>query len=122
MAKFYRYRLATMPHAQCHISIDWNEYNEIEKINLISYSTLVISIYRDKALDKYKMKCTGIYSSTTARHINRFTTEFLGKNQYYLCKSIINSEDYTLSTFEELHVNDTCYKYYYNGKKYFGRY
>lgn len=122
-----RFRLHSMPYAQCHIRIFQNEHDYLE-VQLISYETLVC-----KAILTYgelSLQCTGTYSTTTARHINRFTNEFFGRNLYYLCKkqagkglvmSTTNIED--IMRFENCVRN---YKYdtfgYGQVYKYFGRY
>ena len=78
-----RYRLEPMPKAQCHVTIQRRSINDFEA-RLISYSTVVlVAHYTNDALE---LLCSGTYSVTTARHINRFTTQFFGKNLYYPCK------------------------------------
>ena len=68
-------RLAEMPHAQAGI------IENSEGIHLISYSTLVCTIDRDGYLS-----CTGTYSATTRKHINRFLKEVAPTVDYYDAK------------------------------------
>lgn len=83
-----RYRLESMPKAQCHVTIQRRSINDFEA-RLISYSTVVlVAHYTNDALE---LLCSGTYSPTTARHINRFTTQFFGKNLYYPCKKVTDN-------------------------------
>ena len=80
-----KYRLHSMPAAQCHIEID--EDTRMMVVNLVSYATWVLSVRLDKETSDFGVWTSGTYSVTTARHINRFTTEFLGTNHYFSVKS-----------------------------------
>lgn len=80
-----RYRLHSMPHAQCHIRIERSK--DSVSVELISYNTSVCFIELDE--NDLILYCSGTYSSTTARHINRFTAEFLGKSYYFACKAAV---------------------------------
>lgn len=89
-----RFRMHTMPKAQCHVHIFMCD--DGIQVDLISYSTLVC---RARLIgSKLTLECTGVYTRTTSRHINRFTTEFFGKNLYYTCKGIADSGDAMVST------------------------
>ena len=82
------YRLNSMPSAQCHIKITRDDIKII--VELVSYSTSVLRLTYDPTDETVEsnltMQSTGTYSNTTARHINRFTREFLGKNMYHRIK------------------------------------
>lgn len=78
-----RFRLESMQHAQCHITIQRRDINEFE-VRLISYRTVVLVAHH--TADGVELLCSGTYSATTARHINRFTKEFFDSNLYYACK------------------------------------
>ena len=76
-----------MPYAQASVDIEETD-GEYMAVYLYSYKTLVAVI--DLVRRPATMYCTGTYSRTTARHINRFTTEFCGRNLYYECKEAVN--------------------------------
>lgn len=78
-----RFRLESMQHAQCHVTIQRRDLNDVEA-RLISYSTVVLVAHHTN--DGVELLCSGTYSATTARHINRFTREFFGSNLYDACK------------------------------------
>ena len=80
-----RYRLHSMPHAQCHIRIERSK-NSVS-VELISYNTSVCFIELDE--NDLILYCSGTYSNTTARHINRFTREFLKRSYYFECKDAL---------------------------------
>ena len=79
-----RFRLESMQHAQCHVTIQRRSLKDVEA-RLISYSTVVL-VAQGTPEGGVRLMCSGTYSVTTARHINRFTTEFFGSNLYYECK------------------------------------
>lgn len=78
-----RFRLESMPKAQCHVTIQRRSINDFEA-RLISYDTVVLVARHTN--DGVELLCSGTYSPTTGRHINRFTTEFFGRNLYHPCK------------------------------------
>lgn len=80
-----KYRLHSMPAAQCHIEISEDVSHLV--VNLISYDTWVLSVRLNKYTGEFSVWTSGTYSVTTSRHINRFTTEFLGTNHYFSVKS-----------------------------------
>lgn len=86
-----QFRLHSMPYAQCHVNIERDDVSI--KVELVSYSTSVCIIR--KSLFGVTLYCSGTYSVTTARHINRFTAEFLGRSHYHECKAIMR--DYSTS-------------------------
>lgn len=97
------YRLMSMPHAQCYVEIfkEWDGPTDTEiksaphrvTITLVSYSTRVCSIVIFPH-DKPRLVClaSGTYSNTTARYINRFTTEFFGVNLYSTIRDITRAK------------------------------
>jgi len=128
------YRLASMPSAQCHVVIKrYGESDNSEsaiEVELWSYAThvLTISYSHDGVL---KLEASGTYSVTTARHINRFTTEFLGSNYYHKVKTAINGFEYFYVVFvrkcEDLDPVKTSFfsaiqRYNVSGKRFYGRY
>ena len=81
------YKLKSMPYAHAAVGIE--EVNgELIAVHLYSYDTRVLRI--NLKTPPATLYCTGTYSRTTARHINRFTTEFCGRNLYYECKKAVN--------------------------------
>lgn len=84
------FRMVSMPSAQCHVDITVNYHtNAIERVSLVSYATEVLRLVPDADGLHYNLWCSGTYSATTARHINRFTTEFCGTNMYFECKNAL---------------------------------
>lgn len=132
-----RYRLHSMPHAQCHIRIERSK--DSVSVELISYNTSVCFIELDE--NDLILYCSGTYSPTTAKHINRFTTEFLGRSHYFECKdalrNCIGSAKYQ-GFFPVAHYNEAQFPYKrfwsqieayennsffdWNVKKYYGSY
>lgn len=83
-----QYRMYSMPYAQCHVNITHDEQGA--EVELVSYNTSVCIIREnDNGITLY---CSGTYSTTTARHINRFTREFLRRSHYYDCKQAIEAD------------------------------
>ena len=85
------FRLSSMPSAMCHVTIKrFGETCEEQSISveLWSYYTHVLTIYYHADDQSLELHASGVYSRTTAKHINRFTTEFLGENLYHLVKSV----------------------------------
>lgn len=81
------YRLRSMPAANCHVEF-FTYFGILKEVRLVSYSTIILSVkYHDTDADvevMYPVNC----SSTTARHVNRFTTELLGRNEYHALKKL----------------------------------
>ena len=122
------FRLASMPSGQCHVRIFRDEHDNIDEIGLISYSTWVCTLKRDIA-GRYSLWCTGTYTSTTRRHINRFTTEFCGGNMYRECRDAVGGDrgykidlGYYVCLVNGFCVENCANWYIENGKPYFGHY
>ena len=80
----YKCKLKTMPYAQCEVLIEPHEIGII--VTLRSYNTDVVSLsFVNGDLNSVWFGCVN-YSPTTARHVNRFTTEWLGWNAYHYAK------------------------------------
>lgn len=121
-----RFRMHTMPKAQCHVHILICE--DGMQVDLISYSTLVC---RARLIDdRLTLECTGTYSVTTSRHINRFTTELFGRSLYFECKkstekdfAYVTNDPDEINHFEQVvynYINNTFYDW--NVVKYNWRY
>lgn len=80
-----KYHLQSMPAAQCHVELSFDDVGLFKSVSLVSYSTNILTL--DYTTDIW---CTINYpvccSKTTARHVNRFTTEFFGRNLYHELK------------------------------------
>ena len=127
----YRFRLQSMQNAQCYVAIETNDNGGVVSATLVSYNTTVLKIYLEKGYPV--MDCTGVYSVTTARHINRFTTEFCGRNLYHVCKDFVShphkydSKNIALSVADWTQFLIQCRRYLNNAfsqnvRKYFGKY
>ena len=112
-----KYRLHSMPSAQCHIIIQHDTTKTV--VELISYDTSVLrAVYEN---DSFQLYCSGTYSHTTARHINRFTTEFFGDNLYHQCADAVRGHVSPVAFFNQpyytvynIHTLYTCYDYVYD--------
>ena len=84
------YRLNDMKSAMCHVNIkrfcDADEDGSIT-VELWSYYTKVVTITYTAFEGVCSVRSQGYFSPSTARHINRFTNEFLGENLYSDIKS-----------------------------------
>lgn len=87
MLEFKSYRMVSMPYAQCNVTIGIDD-GVLRSVELTSYNTLVISIFKSVDDKKWRILCTGTYSPTTIKHINKFIKEFFGENLYHYCKEI----------------------------------
>lgn len=123
-----QYRMLSMPHAQCRVYIKRFDDNSVS-VELVSYSTSVciINYHPDSIAELY---CSGTYSTTTARHINRFTREFCGDNKYHECKSAISNPDkcyvgggwYRVCNVEPERLFKMCERYESEARGYYGCY
>ena len=84
------YRLRSMPAAQTHVEFVYNKCNSLVAIRLYSYRTCILETVRMEKGGNYHWVTNVVFnpacSCTTARHVNRFTTELFGCNYYYECK------------------------------------
>lgn len=85
--KIEYYHLRSMPSAQCHVEF-YTDGCYLKEVRLVSYTTTILSVkYHagDAVVEVvYPVDC----SRTTARHVNRFTTELLGTNEYHVLKKL----------------------------------
>ena len=114
------YKMRSMPFANCHIEIIRDsKTNEFVGVYLYSYRTLIMEICFDPKTFKESVK---LYhpvdcSRTTARHVNRFTTEWLGENCYFKLKGEENG--YTMSANWGLHDTLCALQWYESSGKRF---
>lgn len=112
--KIESYRLNSMPSAQCHVEF-YIDGCHLKEVRLVSYTTPILSVkFHGNDADVevlYPVNC----SRTTARHVNRFTTELLGTNEYYALKKM--GEGGTLRfAGMGVRISDMCQNYRYYGK------
>ena len=85
--KIESYCLRSMPYAQCHIEF-YSDGCYLKEVRLVSYTTTILSVtYHQNDADVnvvYPVNC----SHATARHVNCFTTELLGTNEYHVLKKL----------------------------------
>lgn len=74
-------RLRDHSSAQCKVQLI-----EGERVDLVSYTTRVISIWHEGG--KRFVECTGTYSATTRKHIAWFLREYAPDLNYYDMKKI----------------------------------
>ena len=78
-------RLKKMPYAQARVTIDEKQ------IKLVSYVTEVIIIDKETGW----VTVTGLYSTTTRRHISAFVKEYFPAGyDYYTVKDMYNKNYY----------------------------
>lgn len=112
--KIESYRLNSMPSAQCHVEFYFDGCY-LKDVRLVSYTTTILSVkFHGNDADvevMYPVNC----SRTTARHVNRFTTELFGTNEYHALKKL--GEGCTMR-FEGMavRISDLCQNYRYYGK------
>ena len=122
-----QYRLLSMPHAQCRVYIKRFD-DESVSVELVSYETSVLIINSNPAIGT-ALYCSGTYSVTTARHINRFTREFCGDNKYFECKSAVGDpakyaggDWYYVGDVDPERLLKMCERYESEARGYYGRY
>lgn len=82
------YHLKSMPAAQCHVELSFDDSGLFKSVSLVSRSTKILTL--DYTTDIW---CTVNHpvdcSKSTARHVNCFTTEFFGRNLYHELKKLV---------------------------------
>ena len=118
MKNSYSYHLHSAPYSQCHVVfVTDNSANESEKLFLIrfySYNTIELDICQSPEGYWYPVVCANVaYSSTTGRHVSRFTTELYGESKYYQfkkCEIYHRCRDMTLT-------DDVIHRFYNDYKR-----
>ena len=112
----YTYHLKSMPYANCHVEFILDGYGVPHYVALVSYSTTILHLERHGNMFvtavNYPVNC----SATTARHVNRFTTELYGRNMYHEFKNIAVEEEYP-ELLDSRVVYDFWVDYYTHGKR-----
>ena len=108
------YHLMSMPSASCHVNFYHNN-GVLSKVELVSYNTVMLTAeYNDRDIEltvKYPVDC----SVTTARHVNRFTTELVGTNLYHELKKVPTGGTYFVYR-AAVCLSDMTLKYQEHGK------
>lgn len=111
------YHLRTMPAAKCHVNFYRNN-GVLAKAELVSYNTVMLIAEYDnnniKLTVNYPVDC----SATTARHVNRFTTELTGTNLYHELKKVLVDGVYIVKD-AAVCLSDMAFKYADHGKRWY---
>lgn len=111
------YHLSTMPAAKCHVNFYRNN-GVLVKAELVSYNTVMLTAEYDgsdvKLTVNYPVNC----SATTARHVNRFTTELTGTNLYHELKKVPTGGTYIVED-AAVCLSDMAFKYADCGKRWY---
>ena len=81
------YRLRSMPYAQCRVEF-YTDGIFIKEVRLVSYTTTILSVKYQGSNAVVEVVHPVDCSRTTARHVNRFTTELFGTNKYFDLKKL----------------------------------
>lgn len=87
MIAITNYRLRSMPHAQCHVEF-YTDGIFLKEVRLVSYTTTILSVKYNGSDAEVEVVHPVDCSRTTARHVNRFTTELFGTNKYFDLKKL----------------------------------
>lgn len=111
------YHLRTMPAAKCHVNFYRNN-GVLVKAELVSYNTVMLTAEYDgsdvELTVNYPVDC----SVTTARHVNRFTTELTGTNLYHELKKVPAGGTYIVED-AAVCLSDMAFKYSDHGKRWY---
>lgn len=114
------YRMRSMPSAQAHVEFVYNECDSLVAIRLYSYRTCILETVRMEKGGIYHWVTNVVfnpaYSRTTARHVNRFTSELFGRNYYFECKDVWAKEVPLSEVLNTNTIMDFCNEYQQYGK------
>ena len=110
------YHLMSMPSANCHVNFYHNKC-VLVKAELVSYNTVMLSAEYDGNNIKLTVNHFVGCSCTTARHVNRFTTELAGTNLYHELKKVPVDGMYIVKDVAVC-LSDMACKYAACGKRY----
>ena len=111
------YHLMSMPSASCHVNFYRNN-GALVKAELVSYNTVMLSAEYDGNNIKLTVNHFVGCSSTTARHVNRFTTELTGTNLYHELKKVLVDGVYIVKD-AAVCLSDMAFKYQEHGKRWY---
>ena len=81
------YKLVGHVTSNAHVCFEYDGLGYLSKVVLVSYHSIILECDIMQGSDVWIKVVTPVnYSSTTARHVNWFTTNFFGKNLYYELK------------------------------------
>jgi hypothetical protein len=113
--KIESYRLNSMPSAKCHVDF-YIDGCYLKEVRLVSYTTTILSVkFHGNDADvevMYPVNC----SRTTARHVNRFTTELFGTNEYHALKKLVEGGTLRFDGMA-VRISDLFQNYRYYGKR-----
>ena len=109
------YHLSTMPAAKCHVNFYRNN-GVLSKVELVSYNTVMLTAEYDYSNIKLTVNHSVDCSVTTARHVNRFTTELTGTNLYHELKKVPTGCTYIVDD-AAVCLSDMAFKYQEHGKR-----
>lgn len=109
------YHLMSMPYASCHVNFYRNN-GVLVNAELVSYNTVMLTAEYDgnniKLTVNHFVGCT----NTTARHVNRFTTELTGTNLYHELKKVPVDGVYIVKDAAAC-LSNMAFKYSDHGKR-----
>lgn len=111
------YHLKSMPYASCHVNFYHNN-NVLVKAELVSYNTVMLTAEYNGSDIELTANCPVDCSVTTARHVNRFTTELTGTNLYHELKKVPVDGVYIVKD-GAVCLSDMAFKYADHGKRWY---
>ena len=109
------YHLLSIPSANCHV-VFYRTNGYLTRVELVSYKTVILTAEYDGSNIKLTVNCSVNFSRTTARHVNRFTTELSGTNLYHELKKVPNGGVYIVND-AAVCLSDMAFKYADHGKR-----
>lgn len=114
------YHLHSMPSAQAHVEFVYNECNSLVAIRLYSYRTCILETVRMEKGGINHWVTNVVFnpacSRTTARHVNRFTSELFGSNYYFECKESWANKSPLAEALNTNSIMNFCNEYQQYGK------
>lgn len=111
------YHLMSMQYASCHVNFYRNN-GVLVKAELVSYNTDMLTAEYDGSNIKLTVNYFVGCSHTTARHVNRFTTELTGTNLYHELKKVPVDGVYIVKD-AAVCLSDMAFKYANHGKRWY---
>lgn len=111
------YHLMSMPSASCHVNFYHNNC-VLVKAELVSYNNVMLTAEYDGNNIKLTVNHFVGCSRTTARHVNRFTTELTGTNLYYELKKVPVGDTFIVND-AAVCLSDMTFKYQEHGKRWY---
>ncbi len=85
-------------YANTHVEISENA----DRILLYSYNTLILECTEcDEGSAEYNIRCTGLYSMTTIRHIGWFMREYFKDKNYHDVKKLYHDSQELRATLND---------------------